>query len=127
MRSDPYIFATTHLYKSVSDLPREDAWILFLIVVDALFDVWRGDLGFGSADDAWSDGTRLLVAVEDLGDAAVGDAKLPRDDARTHARRRHLHDLEADVVGQWTAVDEYAPKLVHATLTCRDTTSCLQG
>ena len=35
-----------------------------------------------------------LLPGEDLGDASVADAQLPRDDARTHPRRRHLDDLE---------------------------------
>ena len=88
-----------YLNKSVPNFPREHARILNLVVVNPLLDVRRGHLGLGAADDAGPDGSCFLVAVKDFGDAAVGDAKLPGDDAGPHAGRRHLHDLEADVVG----------------------------
>jgi hypothetical protein len=58
-----------------------------------------------------------LVSVEDLGDAAVADPELARDDARPDSGRGHLDDLEADVVGQRPAVDEHAAELVDAPLT----------
>ena len=58
-----------------------------------------------------------LVSVEDLRDATVADAQLPRDDARPDAGGRHLDDLQPDVVGQRPAVDEDAAQLVDAALT----------
>ena len=45
------------------------------------------------------------------------DAQQATDDAGTHAGSRHLDDLEADVVGQWTPVDEDASQLIHPPLT----------
>ena len=92
--------------------------ILQTVLVDAPLDV-GGErvLGPGAADDSGANAARLLVAVEDLGDAAVGDAQLARDDARPHARRRQLDDLQPDVVGQRAAVDEHAAQLVDAALT----------
>lgn len=58
-----------------------------------------------------------LVSIEDLGDAAVGDPQLARDDAGPDAGRRHLHDLQPDVVRQGPPVDEHPSQLVHTTLT----------
>ena len=37
------------------------------------------------------------------------DAKLPADDARTDTLGRQLHDLQADVIGQWPPIDKHAP------------------
>ena len=48
----------------------------------------------------------------------MADAQLARDDAGPHPGRRHLDDLEADVVGQRPTVDEHAAQLVHASLPC---------
>ena len=39
-----------------------------------------------------------ISPVQDLGDTAVGDAKLSRDDARSDAGGGHLDDLEPDLV-----------------------------
>ena len=44
------------------------------------------------------------------------DPQLSADHTRPHARRGHLHYLEADVIRQRPAVDEHAPELVHAAL-----------
>ena len=46
----------------------------------------------------------------------MADAQLARDDAGPHAGRRHLDDLEADVVGEGAPVDEHPAQLVHAAL-----------
>ena len=73
-------------------------------------------LGFRSADDSRPDAARLLVAIEDLWHAAVRDAQLPGDDARTDSRRRQLDDLQPDVVRQRAAVDEHSAELIDATL-----------
>ena len=48
----------------------------------------------------------------------MGDAELARDDAGADAGGGHLDDLEADVVGQRTPVDEDAAELVDAALAC---------
>ena len=76
----------------------------------------RRRLWFGSADDSRPDAARLLVAVEDFRDAAVGDAELSGDDARTDSGRGQLDDFESDVVGQRTAVDKDAAQLVDPAL-----------
>lgn len=72
--------------------------------------------GLAAADGPGPDGSRLLVATEDFGDAAVGDAELPGDHAGPDAVVSHLHDLVADVVGQRAPVDENPSELVHPAL-----------
>lgn len=57
-----------------------------------------------------------LVPVENLGDAAVADAQLATDDAGADASGGQLHDFQANVVRQWSAVDEDAAELVHSSL-----------
>ena len=49
----------------------------------------------------------------------MGDAHLPGDDAGPDASRGHFDDLQANVVGQGTPIDEHATQLVDATLSCR--------
>ena len=44
------------------------------------------------------------------------DPQLSADHTGPHARRGHLHYLEADVIRQRPAVDEHAPELVHPAL-----------
>ena len=103
----------------VSDFPGKDAVVLHTVGLDAALDVWlEAVLRSGPTDDSGSDAARLLVTVEDLGDAAVGHAQLARDDARTDAGRRQFDDLQTDVVGQRTAIDEHSAQLIHAPLTC---------
>jgi hypothetical protein len=46
------------------------------------------------------------------------DAELPADDAWPDPGGRHLDNLEPDMVGQRPTVDENAPQLVHAALSC---------
>ena len=60
--------------------------------------VFSSDSGV-SHGGAWPNAARLLVAVEDLGDAAVGYAQLARDDTGTHSSSGELHNLQSDVVG----------------------------
>ena len=96
------------LEQAVADLPREDAAVLFLVVLDAFLDLWRGDARLGAADDAGPDGAGLLVALQDLADAAVAHPQLPADHTGPDALSRHLHDLQADMVGQGTTIDENA-------------------
>lgn len=63
----------------------------------------------------WQRATHL-VAVQDLGDASVGDPQLARDDAGTDSCSGHLHDLQADVAGQRSSVDEDASQLIDTSL-----------
>ena len=58
-----------------------------------------------------------LLPVKDLADTAVRHPELPGDDAGPDPGRRHLDDLESDVVGERPAIDEHAPQLVDSTLT----------
>ena len=76
-------------------------------------------LRLAASDGAGPDGARLLVAAQDLGHAAVGDAELPRDDAGPDAVVGHLHDFMTNVVGQRSAVYENSPQLVDSALTQR--------
>lgn len=75
--------------------------------------------GLAAADSPGPDGSRFLVAAENFGNAAVGDAELPGDHAGPDAVVRHLHDLVADVVGQRAPVDENPSELVHPALAQR--------
>ena len=61
---------------------------------------------------------RFIIPIKDLADTAVADSQLPADDTWSDPRRRHLDDLEADVVGQRAAVDEDAAQLVDPPLAC---------
>ncbi len=93
--------------------------VLHTVGLDTALDVWlKAVLRSGSTDDSGADAARLLVAVEDLGDAAVGDAQLSRDDARTDSGCRQFDDLQADVVGQRPAVDKDTAQLINTALTC---------
>jgi len=73
--------------------------------------------GFAAADGAWPHAASLLVALEDLADAAVRDAQGPADDARSDTARRQLDDPQSDVTRQRSPVDEYAAQLIHSALT----------
>jgi len=75
---------------------------------------WGGPLA--AAHLAGCDAARLGVAAEDLADAAVRDAQLAADLARTHAGRRQLDDARAQRLRQWPPVDEHAAQLVDAPL-----------
>ena len=74
-----------------------------------------------TADGARTDASGLLVALEYLADAAVRDAQRPADDARTRTLRRHLYDLQPDVVRQRATIDEDAAQLVDPALACHVT------
>lgn len=75
--------------------------------------------GLAASYRSGPDGAGLLVAAEDLGDAAVGDPQLPGDDAGPDPVVGHLHYLVSDVIWQGPPVDEHAAKLVHPTLAQR--------
>ncbi len=80
---------------------------------------FRGSqLGLGAADDSGPDGPGLLVAVENLADAAVADPELAGDHAGSDASRCHLDDFQADMIGQRPAIDEDTAKLIDSSLTC---------
>jgi len=102
----------------ISDFPREDARIVLPVGLDPFDDV-RADVLFGpsSAQNSGADAARLLVAVEDLGHAAVGHAQLAGDDTRPDSGSGQFDDLEADVIGQRASVDEHAAQLIHSALT----------
>ncbi len=93
--------------------------ILHAVGLDAALDVWlEAVLGSGTANDSGPDASSLLVAIEDLGDASVRDAQLPGNDAGTDASGRQFDNLQSDVVGQWTSVDEDSAQLINTSLTC---------
>ena len=75
--------------------------------------------GLAAPDGPGADGAGLLVPAQDLGDAAVRDSELSRDDAGPDPVVGHLHDLVSDVVGQRAPVDEHSAELVDATLAQR--------
>ena len=102
----------------ISDFPREDARVVLTIGLDPFDDV-RADVLFRprSAQNSGADAARLLVAVEDLGHAAVGHSQLTGDDTRPDTGGGQFDDLEADVIGQRAAVDEHSAQLIDAALT----------
>lgn len=74
---------------------------------------------FAAAYCAGPDGPGLLVAAKDLGDAAVGDPKLSRNDAGPDPVVGHLDYFVSDMVGQRSTVNEDPPKLVDPSLAQR--------
>ena len=54
--------------------------------------------------------------VQDLRDTSVADPQLSADHTGSHPGRRHLDDLEPDVVGEGAPVDKHPAQLVHTTL-----------
>ena len=102
----------------VSDLPREDAVVVVTVLLDATLDVGAERVFRpGPSDHSGADAARLLVAVEDLGHAAVGHSQLTGDDTRPDTGGGQFDDLEADVIGQRAAVDEHSAQLIDAALT----------
>lgn len=53
------------------------------------------------------------VPAEDLADAAVADAQLPGDVARSNPLVSQLHDALAHHVREGSSVDEHPAELVH--------------
>lgn len=102
----------------VAYFPAENTRVFRLVFLDATFNVRRGHPGLAAADHARPDATSLLVTVQDFRHAPVGHAQLSGYDARPHAGRGHLDDLQPYVVGQRPAVDEHATQLVHPALAC---------
>ncbi len=107
-----------YLYQSIPNFVAENAFVGLLVLVNLLLNLRHGHPGLGTSNDAGSDRSGLLVPVQDLADAAVADPELPGDDARPDPRRRHLHNLEPDLVGQGAAVDEETAQLIDSSLTC---------
>lgn len=96
------------MYVPVAYFPAENAGVLRLVLLDAALHVRRGHPGLAAADHAGPDAARLLVSVQYFRHAPVGYAQLSGYDARPHAGRGHLDDLQPYVVGQRPAVDEHA-------------------
>lgn len=91
----------------VPDLPAEDPWVLSFVFFYSPLDVRGSHSWLAPADHARPDAPRLLVSVEDLGDAAMRHPQLTRDDARADSRCCHLDYLESYVVWKRSAVDEH--------------------
>ena len=108
---------TKYLDQFFSNLPREDSWIVLLVLFNFSLHFRRRHPGLRTPDNSWPNGPSLLISVEDFWDAAVTDAKLTRNDARSNSGRGHFDDLESDVIGKRPAVDEDASQLVDAALT----------
>lgn len=75
--------------------------------------------GLAAADGPRADGPGLLVAAENLGDAAVGDTQLAGDDTGPDAVVGHLDNLVAYVVWQGSPVDEDPTQLIDPALAKR--------
>lgn len=75
--------------------------------------------GLAASYRSGPNGAGLLVAAEDLGDAAVRDPQLSGDDAGPDPVVSHLHYLVSDVIGQRPAVNEHPAELVDPSLSQR--------
>ena len=103
----------------IAHFPREDPGIVLTIGLNALQDLLTDVLlGSGTTQDTGTDAACLLVAVQDFWDTTVGDTQLPWDDTRSNTRRGQFHNLQANMIRQWAAVNKNTSKLVHPTLTC---------
>lgn len=81
-----------------------------------MFDHRRcGDPRLAASDGPWEDGASLVVAGQDLADAAVGDTQLPADVTGSNPELGQLHYPEPDGVGERPAVHENTAELVHLT------------
>lgn len=98
--------ADSVLEKTLSDFPTEDSRILPLVFVHLLFDDHRCHPGLAAPDRPRANAARLLIALQDLADAAMRDAQCPADDARSHSLGGQLNYLQTDVVRKRSAVDE---------------------
>ena len=58
----------------------------------------------------------LLLPIKNLANTAVADPELPADDAGPHPGRRHLDDLQSDVIREGAAVDKNSPQLINPAL-----------
>ena len=73
--------------------------ILHTIGLDAALNVGlEAVLEPGSTHNSGADTASLLVSIKNLRDAAVRDAQLARDDARTDTGSGQFDDLQSDVV-----------------------------
>ena len=83
----------------VSNFPREDTGVLHTIGLDTALNVGlKTRFGPSAAEHSGADAASLLVSIKDLRDAAVRDAQLARDDARTDTGSGQFDDLQSDVV-----------------------------
>lgn len=71
-----------------------------------------GDARLAASDGPGEDGAGLVVAREDLADAAVGDPQLPADVTGPDPELGQLHYPESDGVGERPAVHENPAELV---------------
>ena len=92
-------YSWSYLDQPLSDFPGKHPWVVILVLLDLLLHLGSGDPRLGSANDAGPDGASFLVAVQDLGDAAVADSQLTGYDTWPDAGSSHFNDLEADVIG----------------------------
>ena len=105
-----------YLDETVPDFPTENSWVVFLVFLNSLLDLWSGDSWFAASYDSGPYATSLLISIEYFGDTSMRYPKLTTYNAGTNSGRSHLHDLVANVIGKWTAIDEDTPELVDASL-----------
>lgn len=70
-------FADAVLDQSLLYFPGEHLGILAFVLFDFVLDIGRGDAGLATTDHTGPDAARLLVSVQDFGDAAVRHPQLP--------------------------------------------------
>lgn len=109
--------ANAQLYELFFDLIAFHGWILF-----ANFQNFR--LNFGccvawlrTANDTWTEWASLLVTIQDLWDATMRDPQLAWNVAWSGSLRGHFNDFQAQMIWQWSAIDENTTKLVNSSLT----------
>ena len=113
---DVLLVARAFRQQSVANLPREDRRALALVLRNLVDHFRRGHARLASANHLRPDRAGLVVAREDLADAAVGYLQDARDVTGTRAAVSQLDDALASVVGQWSAVDVLTSKLVDAAM-----------
>ena len=59
---------------------------------------------------------RAMLPVENLADTSMTDSQLSGDDTWSDTRCCHLNDLQSDVVGERSAIDEDSSQLIDSTL-----------
>lgn len=82
--------------QSIAYLPGEDARFFVLVTSDGVNDPWRRHTWFTSADRPRKHGTSVVVARQNLTDAAVRDFKLARDVAWPDPHLSQFNNPQAD-------------------------------
>lgn len=90
------MYSLWYIFKSLRDA----------ITANTIHSVGDRSLQYHRVIQTWPYTASLVVAAENLRDAAMGNAELPADIARSDSLMRQMHDAVANVIGQRAAVHE---------------------